>query len=74
MDVISQTTNLSAFSSVKMFVFRFKYRWFFPKGPIDNEPWLAQMMAWRRTVDMPLSEPALAWLGDAYMRHSASLS
>ena len=27
------------------------------KGPIDNNPALGQIMAWRRSGDMPLSEP-----------------
>ena len=27
-------------------------------------------MAWRRTGDKPLSEPIMAWFGDAYMRLS----
>ena len=31
-------------------------------------------MAWRRTSDTPLSEPMMAKAGDAYMRHSASMS
>ena len=29
----------------------------FPKGPINNIPTLVQIMAWRRTVNKPLSEP-----------------
>ena len=33
---------------------------FIPKGPIDNNPALVQIMAWRRTSDKPLSEPRLA--------------
>ena len=28
-----------------------------PKGPIDNIPALAQVMAWRRPGDKPLTEP-----------------
>ena len=39
-----------------------------PKGPIDNEPALVQIMAWRRIAGKPLSEPMLAWITDAYMR------
>ena len=31
-------------------------------------------MAWRRTGEKPLSEPMLALVTDAYMRHSASMS
>ena len=40
---------------------------FVPKGPIDNESPLIQVMAWRRTGDKPLSEPMLAQFTDAYM-------
>ena len=29
---------------------------FVPKGPIDNDPSLVKIMAWRRTGDKPLSE------------------
>ena len=32
---------------------------FAPKGPIDNNPALVQIMAWRRIGDKPLSEPIL---------------
>ena len=42
---------------------------FAPKGPIDNKQALAQVMAWRRTGDKPLSEPMLTRFTDAYMRH-----
>ena len=47
---------------------------FVPQGPINNIPALVQIMAWRRSGDKPLSEPMMAWLNDAYMRHSASIS
>ena len=40
-----------------------------PRSPIDNKPALVQVMAWRRIGDMPLSEPMLVRLADAYMRH-----
>ena len=30
-----------------------------PKGPINNTPILAQIMAWRRSGDKPLSEPMM---------------
>ena len=39
------------------------------KGPIDNNPALVQITAWRRIGDKPLSEPMLTWFTDAYMRH-----
>ena len=32
---------------------------FVPKGPIDNNAALVQVMAWRRTGDKPLPEPKL---------------
>ena len=49
---------------------------FIPKGPINNIPSLAQIMAWRRSGDKPLSEPMLIILPTniEYMRHLASMS
>ena len=44
------------------------------RGPINNIPALVQIMAWRRSGDKPLSEPMMAYLNDAYMRHSVSMS
>ena len=38
-------------------------------GPIDNEPVLVPVMAWRRTGDKPLHEPTMTQFTDAYMRH-----
>ena len=35
---------------------------FVPKGPINNIPALIQIMAWRRSVDKPLSEPMMVTL------------
>ena len=35
---------------------------------------MVQIMAWRQTGTKPLSEPLLAKLTDAYMRHSAEMS
>ena len=32
---------------------------FVPKGPINNNPALVQIMAWRRSGDKPLSEPRM---------------
>ena len=40
-----------------------------PKGPMDNNPALVQIMVWRRIGDRPLSEPMLNRFIDAYMRH-----
>ena len=42
---------------------------FVPKCPIDNNPALVAIMAWRRVGDTPLSEPILTWFTDAYLRH-----
>ena len=35
---------------------------FVPKGPINNIPAMAQIMAWRRPGDKPLSEPMIVSL------------
>ena len=35
---------------------------FVPKGPINNNPALVQIMAWRRSGDKPLSKPIMARL------------
>ena len=40
-----------------------------PNGPIDDNPALIQIMAWRRIGDKPLPEPMLTRFTDAYMRH-----
>ena len=40
-----------------------------PKGPIDNNPVLVEIMTWRRIGDKPLSEPMLTRFTDAYMLH-----
>ena len=42
---------------------------FVPKGPIDNNPALIQIMAWHRIGDKPLSEPMLTQFADAYIQH-----
>ena len=39
---------------------------FVPKGPIDNNLALVQIMAWCRIGDKPLSEPMQTWFTDAY--------
>ena len=44
------------------------------QGPINNIPALVQIMAWRQSGDKPLTQPMMAYLNDAYMRHSASMS
>ena len=40
---------------------------FAPKGPVDNNKALVQVMAWHRTVDKPLPKPLLTQFTDAYM-------
>ena len=49
---------------------------FVPKGPINNNPALVQVMAWRRPGDKPLSEPMMVRLPThtMYMCHSASMN
>ena len=47
---------------------------FVSKSPIDNNPVFVQIMAWCRSGDKPLSEPMIAYVADAYMRHSTSMS
>ena len=60
MDAISQTTFSRAFSSMKIVVFFIKFSLkYVRKGPIDNNPALVQLMAWRRSGDKPLSEPMM---------------
>ena len=45
-----------------------------PKGPIDNNSALVQVMAWLRTGDKPLPEPMVTQFTDAYMRHLGKMS
>ena len=40
-----------------------------PNSPIDNNPALILIMAWRRLGNKPLSEPMLTRFTDAYMLH-----
>ena len=47
---------------------------FVPNGPIDNNPALVEIMAWRRIGDKPLSEPMLTRFTDAYVQHSWKMS
>ena len=46
---------------------------FVPKGPVDNNKALVQVMVWRRTGDKSFSELMTASIGNTYMRHSASV-
>ena len=43
---------------------------FVPKGQMDNNPTLVQIMAWYK----PLYEPMLAQFTDVYMRHWGEMS
>ena len=47
---------------------------FIPKGPIDNNLALVQIMAWRRIGDKPIFEPLLTQFTDAYMQHQGEMS
>ena len=47
---------------------------FVVEGQIDNNSALVQIMARRRTGAKPLSEPMMAYVGDACMSCSASMS
>ena len=45
---------------------------FAPKGSFENKAAVVQVMAWRRIVDKPLSEPMLTQLTDTYV-HSEEM-
>ena len=66
----SQTIVSDAFSWMKSSVF-----WEIislnsvPKGPIDNNSALVQIMARHRIGNKSYSEPVLTWFIDAYIRH-----
>ena len=63
MAAISQTIFSYAFSWIKRFVFRYKISLkFVPKGPIDNNPVLVEMMAQYLMGNKPLSEPMYNFL------------
>ena len=50
--------------------FLLKIHWsFVTKCPIENNPALVQITAWRRIGDKPLSEPMLTRFIDAYVQH-----
>ena len=46
----------------------------FPKGPIDNEAALDQVMVWCRTGDKPLPDAMLAKFIAACMRYYGEMS
>ena len=60
MSAILQTTFSHAFSSMKMYEFRFRF--YFNLFPINNISALVQIMAWHRPGDKPLSEPMMVSL------------
>ena len=62
MDAIKQTTFSNAFSWMNIWTSVKISLKFAPKGPINNVPGLAEIMAWRRPGDKPLSEPMVASL------------
>ena len=70
MVAISQTIFLRwIFMNEKFYILMKISLKFVPKVPINNNPALALIMAWRRMGDKPLSEPMLNWFADAYMQH-----
>ena len=72
---IIQTTILNAFLGDNSVWISIKISPnFVSKIRINNIPALAQIMAWRRSGDMPLSEPMMVLFTDTDMRHAASMS
>ena len=70
MAATSQAIFSDAFSWMKSFVFWLKISLkFVPKGIIDNNAALVQVMTWRWTGHKLLPEPMLTQFTDAYMRH-----
>ena len=64
---IFPTPFSKAFSWMKMYEFLWKISQnFVPLSPINNNPALVQIMAWRRPGDKPLSEPIMVSL----LRHT----
>ena len=43
-------------------------------GPINFNPALVQIMAWRRSADTPLAECIMVKFTDRYMYHTAPMS
>ena len=58
------------FVNEKFYIFNKIALKFVLRGPIDNNPALAEIMAWRRIGDKPLSQPMLTRFTDAYIRHA----
>ena len=67
MAAISQTTFSNAVFLMKMLEFQFQFSLeFVPKGPVDNNSALVQIMACRLFGAKPLPEPMLSQFTDAY--------
>ena len=59
-DTITMKRQFYGFSWMKMYEFRLKFHWSLFLGSLmNNIPALAQIMAWRRPGDKPLSEPMM---------------
>ena len=71
---ILQTLFSDGFSWMKNLYFIKISLKFVPKGPIDNNPAMVQIMAWCRIGNKPLSEPMLTQFTDAYMRDQGEMS
>ena len=55
---------------MKMTEFNFKFQWNnVAMSPIDSEPALVEVMAWRRRGGKPLPESMLTQFTDAYKQH-----
>ena len=62
MDAVFQTTYSNGYSWMKMYEFRIKFHWSLFLRSINNIPALAQIMAWHRSSDKPLSGPMMVSL------------
>ena len=69
MATISQTIFRCIFMNEKFSILIKILLKFVPKGPIDNNPALVWIIAWRQIGNKPLSEPMLTQFTDAYMWH-----
>ena len=68
MDVILQVTfSISFLFYVNLLNLTQIWLNFIPKGPINNNPALVQIMAWHQSDDKPLSEQMMAWFTDPYI-------
>ena len=56
------------------FWLKFLWSFFFPRGPIDNNPVFVHKMAWRWIGARPLSEPMLTRFIDTYMQYWGEMS